>query len=118
MLRNRGITVVIASISASTTLGSGLFLQPVSSGASPANYTLVLRYVRCSVELKIKLDLHIHDFLCMHVIHHSLEQILPEPSFTLEVNDVRRESFMSLSKKSGSAAGTAITYDRSLTYNC
>ena len=118
VLRNRGITVVTASISDSTTLGSGLPLLPVASRASPANYTSVLRYVRCSVELKMKLDPHVHDFLCMHMIHHSLEQILPEPSFTLEVNDVRRGSFTSPAITSASVAGAAIAYGRSSTYNC
>lgn len=52
MLRNRGITVVIASISASAALSSGLSLLPVSSGVSPANYTSVLRYFKVLENLK------------------------------------------------------------------
>lgn len=51
VLKNRGITVVIAPISASATLGSGLPLLLVASGASPANYTSVLKYLSCSIEL-------------------------------------------------------------------
>ncbi|KAF2986418.1 hypothetical protein EK904_003682 [Melospiza melodia maxima] len=44
----------------------------------------MLRCVPCPVEVKRNLDLHVHNFLCTHMIHHSPEQKLTEPSFELE----------------------------------
>ncbi|RMC06678.1 hypothetical protein DUI87_16117 [Hirundo rustica rustica] len=78
--------------------------------AELANHTAMLRCVPCPVELTRNLDLHVHDFLCMHMICHSPEQKLTESSFNLETSHVTRGNFTSLAIKSDSPGDNAFAY--------
>lgn len=114
VLRNRGIIVCHCFHFCLSTLGSELLLLPNASRASLANHTAMLRCFQCPVEVKRNLDLHVHGFMCMHMIRHSPEQKLTEPSFKLEASDLTGGTFTSLAIKSGSG-DNAIAYGRSST---